>query len=76
MQSEKKCENCIHFEVCCYVSHQLPVCDFYAETPVLCKYCEYQKDAKVNSKGFLICPASGMEITDRDFCSYGSRLEL
>ena len=38
---------------------------------VLCKNCEYKEKAKVNSKGFLICPASGMEITDGDYCSYG-----
>lgn len=38
---------------------------------VRCKNCEYGKDAKVNIKGFCICPASHMEITDDDFCSYG-----
>ena len=25
------CKDCLHFEVCCYVSHQLPICDSYAE---------------------------------------------
>lgn len=35
-----------------------------------CKYCANKKRAIVNKKGFLICPASGMEITDSDFCSY------
>lgn len=35
-----------------------------------CKNCKYMKYAEVNKKGFLICPASGMEITDNDFCSY------
>lgn len=42
---------------------------------VRCKDCLYSDDswAKVNEKGFLICPASGMEITDNDFCSYGER---
>lgn len=34
MPTERKCENCIHFEVCCYVSHQLPPCDLYAEAPM------------------------------------------
>lgn len=29
-----------------------------------------EENAAVNAKGFLICPASGMEITDFDFCSY------
>lgn len=37
---------------------------------VHCKTCEYKKNAYVNEKGFLICPASGVEITDDDFCSY------
>lgn len=42
---------------------------------VECKNCIYQKDAKVNCKGFIICPASNMEITDDDYCSYGERRE-
>ena len=44
-----------------------------AEELVRCKDCAYMPEAKVNKKGFLICPASGMEITDDDFCSYGER---
>ena len=36
-----------------------------------CKDCRYYPTAKVNEKGFLICLASGMEITENDFCSYG-----
>ena len=40
---------------------------------VLCKDCRYSDEAKANKKGFLICPASGMEIMDDDFCSYGER---
>lgn len=40
---------------------------------VRCRECEYAKNAKVNKKGFLICPASHMEIVDDDFCSYGER---
>ena len=43
------------------------------ETVVRCKDCKYFQTAKVNSKGFLICPASGMEITETDYCSYGER---
>ena len=42
---------------------------------VHCRDCKYKAQAKVNKKGFLICPASGMEITDDDFCSYGKRRE-
>lgn len=39
--------------------------------PVIrCKNCYYRKRAKINEKGYLICPASGMEITDRDYCSW------
>ena len=40
-----------------------------------CKDCEHKERAAVNEKGFLICPASGMEITPYDFCSYGERKE-
>lgn len=35
-----------------------------------CRDCANKEKATVNAKGFLICPASGMEITDADFCSY------
>lgn len=42
--------------------------------PVIrCRECEYAKNAKVNKKGFRICPASHMEIVDDDYCSYGER---
>ena len=41
---------------------------------VRCKDCVYKASAEVND-GFLICPASGMEICDDDFCSYGERKE-
>lgn len=40
---------------------------------VRCQYCAYFAEAKFNNKGFLICPASGMEITGMDYCSYGER---
>ena len=42
---------------------------------VFCKDCIYQKDATVNSKGFIICPVSNMEITDDDYCSYGEKMD-
>lgn len=35
-----------------------------------CGECKAKEKAVVNDKGFLICPSSGMEITDNDFCSY------
>ena len=41
---------------------------------VRCKDCGYKASAEVID-GFLICPASGMEICDDDFCSYGERKE-
>ena len=42
---------------------------------VRCQYCIYFAEAKFNEKGFLICTASGMEITGMDYCSYGERRE-
>ena len=42
---------------------------------VRCKNCRYYQTAKVNEKGFLICPASGMEITETDYCSYGALMD-
>lgn len=44
-----------------------------AEPVVRCEDCVCWERAIVNKKGFLICPASGMEITYEDFCSYGER---
>ena len=42
---------------------------------VRCKDCRYYPTAKVNEKGFLICPASGMEVTETDYCSYGAHMD-
>jgi len=39
---------------------------------VRCKDCRY-RNGKVNSKGFEVCDATGMDITDEDFCSWGER---
>lgn len=50
---------------------KMPAADVVEVT--FCKDCRYYQDAKVNEKGFLICPASGMEITEMDYCSYGQR---
>ena len=54
-----------------YNLQNLPAADVVEVT--FCKDCRYYPDAKVNEKGFLICPASGMEITETDYCSYGER---
>lgn len=40
---------------------------------VRCRNCNYSKASIVNSNGFTICPASGMEITPDDYCSYAER---
>lgn len=59
-----------------YVENQVLIDHLIANgvtIPVRCKDCTYWKNAKVNKKGFLICPASGMEITEEDYCSYGER---
>lgn len=45
--------------------------DLGGRPPVkFCYECEYYDRATVNDKGFLICPASGMDITAHDYCSY------
>ncbi len=36
----------------------------------VCVKCACYAEAEHNDKGFLICPASGMDITAWDFCSY------
>lgn len=40
-----------------------------------CKDCAEKEKATVNKKGYLICPASGMDITDYDFCSWFKQRE-
>ena len=40
---------------------------------VRCRECVYWDEAKVNRKGFLICPVSTMEIAEDVFCFYGER---
>lgn len=43
-------------------------------SPVKCKDCMYNK-GEVNKKGFRICSANGMDITDDDYCSWGERMK-
>lgn len=40
---------------------------------VRCMDCKYWDERKTNSNEFMICPVSGMEIYETDFCSYGER---
>lgn len=50
--------------------------DTRAATPVgSCKDCAEKEKSTVNKKGYLICPASGMDITDYDFCSWFKPME-
>lgn len=55
------------------IVYSIPAVD--AVPVVRCKDCVCWREAVINDKGFLICPASGMEITESDFCSYGEREE-
>ena len=64
------------------VNHESEIMDCVRYAPevdavhvVRCGECRYRELAKVNCKGYTICPASGMEITDDDYCSYGERKE-
>lgn len=41
----------------------------------VCVKCNYYHEANFNDKGFLICPACGMDITAWDFCSYFEKAE-
>ena len=56
-------------DAACRVIDSAPTVDAVVVTR--CKDCAHKERATVNEKGFLICQASGMEITPDDFCSYG-----
>lgn len=46
---------------------------------ITCKECRYMQEARINEKGFLICPASGIKITDNDFlqlCGKGNPFDV
>ena len=40
---------------------------------VRCKDCRHFEYSQINNRGFRICQASKMDITENDFCSYGER---
>lgn len=44
-----------------------------AEPVVHCKDCESYAGATVNSKGFTICPQTGMDITPDGYCWHGEQ---
>lgn len=58
-----------------FVAKKLRDSSAFPEVVTRCKNCAHKERATVNEKGFLICPASGMEITPDDFCSYGEPKE-
>lgn len=58
-----------------YVKEALEMAKQTIAPVIRCKDCYYWMKAKVNKKGFLICPASGMEITANDYCSYAEKRE-
>lgn len=73
-----ECKDCIHFEVCAYASHDLPVCDSFATSVmsvVRCRECLYARE----KYGHIEC-LNGISYrntyNDPDmFCSYGQRRE-
>ena len=78
MKREKKCENCIHFEVCAYVSHQLPACEDYAEAPVRCKDCKHGRKsdhayAVDTAKPLCECNFMYGPHQWHEYCSWGER---
>ena len=40
---------------------------------VRCEHCVHFEDAKVNAKGFLICPNTDMDIWDECYCAHGEK---
>ena len=58
-----------------FVAKRLRDSKAFPEVVTRCKGCKYMAGALPNDKGFLICPASGMEIIPDDFCSYGEPKE-
>lgn len=60
-----------HDEQCNYAISMIEDASIADVAPVVrCKDCKYLANATVNSNGFLICHATGMEISPEDFCSY------
>ena len=43
------------------------------EHVVRCKDCVHFEGAKVNAKGFLICPNTDMDIWDECYCAHGEK---
>ena len=70
-----ECKDCIHFEVCAYASHQLPICDSYAEKErhgrwgvdgvyVVCSVCDRPTLSPIVKQlpTFKYCPNCGAKM--------------
>lgn len=68
-----KCENCFHFEVCSYVSHQLPTCDSYTAKQVHCADCAYQETCKRTLEIYPRQDRMGYLHAIVHSCEYGER---
>lgn len=79
-----ECKDCIHFEVCAYIKHDLPVCDSFLANAVPVIRC---RDCKWFNRYTMECESDDVA-TDHeggawfslnfgpdDFCSYGQRKE-
>lgn len=80
MSAQTKIRDIVALQVNYVVHNKIQM--LLADTPtvdavpvVRCRDCKYSESATWNKKGYRICPASHMEITDDDFCSYGERKE-
>ena len=47
-----ECKDCIHFEVCAYASHQIPICDSYAEKE---RHGRWEIVVGSNGKEYMVC---------------------
>ena len=57
-----------------YIMHIVDLLPAEKVTKVVrCEDCILWDKRTTNKNGFDICPASSMEIHDRDYCSYGER---
>ena len=74
-----ECKDCIHFEVCAYTRHDLPVCDSFATSavPVVrCRECKYENEC-IRRIEFIgrnpVLEQNTYEYHPLEFCSYGQR---
>ena len=72
-----ECKDCIHFEVCAYARHDIPVCDSFSISAVPVVRCRECKHWKRNLENDTYCShADGLsDPEEHDFCSYGQRKE-